>query len=669
MGSGASSGTPAGAISGASLGTGSSGVLGPTSGTISSGAVVSSGTLASSGTVASSGTATSGTVAITPMSDAGPDRGNPPVLTVPSPGCGNALTIPKGQWVSQPTGCGPGMNNQGTAACQAIPPGSTVPVRAAMGSPEYRGWWVQVPTGYDPNKPYTVIYNAIACGDGNYFHAGQDGYPYSSVDNGQAILVGLDFDTFSVVPGCPDARDPQSNDLTFMPWLMNEIESTFCVDTSREWISEYANDASLAQQLDCALPDKFRGQVLVTGFEPGAPGYPSALPTCNPAPMAAFYVHDQGDTDATYGSILPGCSRVLKQNGCSNTTCNPLDKTLTTPYPVPAGVTPPAGTVCVQFNGCPAAYPVVFCVTQNQDHSDDQNWGVVTLFWDFINGVSPALPLCPAGQAYQNGECAPCPGGETACSSACVNEQNDPTNCGACGAVCPIGGTCLGGTCACPIGDTICSGACVDEQTDQNDCGACGMTCGLLPDAAPPPAGVPICNAGVCTCPGGQAACAGLCVDEQTDPSFCGACDNACPGSAPVCLDGVCSASCPDGGTPCGNACVNELTDPVNCGGCGIACESGGTCQVGLCDCPSGDVVCGRVCVNEQTNTANCGSCGVVCPVGAACQNGVCACPSGDSVCAGLCVDEQTDPNFCGACNNSCPGSAPFCRSGVCAPN
>jgi len=39
----------------------------------------------------------------------------------------------------------------------------------------------------------------------------------------------------------------------------------------------------------------------------------------------------------------------------------------------------------VQFKGCPADYPVVFCVTYNQDHSDAQNWGVVALFWDWMS--------------------------------------------------------------------------------------------------------------------------------------------------------------------------------------------------------------------------------------------------------------------------------------------
>jgi poly(3-hydroxybutyrate) depolymerase len=270
--------------------------------------------------------------------------------------------------------------------------GSTVPAKSASGTPEERGWWVYVPDGYDSTKPYRVIYNGAGCGDGNYFNAGEDGYKYYSVDNSNAILVGLDYDTYSDVPGCYDNRNATSNDFTFFPWLQNEIESTFCVDKNHEFFSGYSSGGWVMQQFNCAFPDKLRGSVAVTGCEPGVAGYPgSQYPNCAQKPTAAFYVKDQGDTDNTYACILPACLRVLNQNGCKTaagtayTACNPLDTTTTTPYVVPAGVTPPPQTKCVTFNGCPADYPVVFCVTQNQDHSDDSNWGVVTLFWDWMN--------------------------------------------------------------------------------------------------------------------------------------------------------------------------------------------------------------------------------------------------------------------------------------------
>ncbi len=403
--SGSSSGTVSVSLSGTTSGAASSGAVtsGATgarsgtasSGTVSSGGTASSGTVSSGGTVSGSGTAISGTVSssgmtssgaigITPMADAGPDSGNPLVLgTVPSAGCGQALTIATGMWVAQPTGCAQGVNNQGTSACQAIPPGSTVPARATHGSPEYRGWWVYVPTGYDPSKAYPVIYEGAGCGDPNFFDAGKEGYPYQLVDDNGAIQVGLDYDTYSDLLDCYDTRTLSSNDFTFFPWLMNQIEDELCVDTSRELISGYGSGASLAEQLGCAFADRLRAEVGVAAGESDLG--PALLPTCASHPIAAMFVHDFDDTDEPYAEALPACSSALVQNGCSVTDCSdPTSTTLTSVYVPPNGVTLPAQAQCRQFNGCPSAYPVVFCTTYSNDGNNDQLWGGTSLFWDFM---------------------------------------------------------------------------------------------------------------------------------------------------------------------------------------------------------------------------------------------------------------------------------------------
>ena len=45
------------------------------------------------------------------------------------------------------------------------------------------------------------------------------------------------------------------------------------------------------------------------------------------------------------------------------------------------------------------------------------------------------------------------------------------------GECCPEGATCVkgaGGGCTCPTGQTACNGTCVDTKTDKRNCGACG---------------------------------------------------------------------------------------------------------------------------------------------------------------------------------------------------
>jgi hypothetical protein len=379
-GSGATSGTAASGAGGTGAGSGAGGT----------GATSGAATGASSGTASgsSSGTGSSGSGGTIGM--------------MKSAGCGKPLPagFTPNKYTPQPTGCTNGGNNQGSAQCQAIPVGSTVPAKATSGSPEYRGWQVLVPNNYDPNKAYRVIYNGAGCFDPDWFHAGADGYPYQTVDNDQAILVGLDYDTYSSLLGCYDNRNATSNDFKFFPWLQNTIENQFCVDINHEFFSGYSSGGWVGQQFNCAFPDKLRGEVLVTGCEPGSPNDPfkatgDSQPPCVNKPSAVFYVHDTLDTDNPYNCMIPGCARMLAQNGCTVTKCDPTDATLTTPYSVTAiAGTPPQGVdlaianaKCVQFNGCPAEYPVVFCYTNYapNHHADGQAFGVVKLFWDFMS--------------------------------------------------------------------------------------------------------------------------------------------------------------------------------------------------------------------------------------------------------------------------------------------
>jgi sulfatase modifying factor 1 len=94
--------------------------------------------------------------------------------------------------------------------------------------------------------------------------------------------------------------------------------------------------------------------------------------------------------------------------------------------------------------------------------------------------------------------------GRTMCFGVCVFEQEDPTNCGACGTECQAGATCQSGVC-CPSGLTACDllsgpavmAACFDEQNDSNNCGGCRVMC---------PTGQ-LCQSGTCvSCPSGEIA-------------------------------------------------------------------------------------------------------------------------------------------------------------------
>jgi hypothetical protein len=54
-----------------------------------------------------------------------------------------------------------------------------------------------------------------------------------------------------------------------------------------------------------------------------------------------------------------------------------------------------------------------------------------------------------------------CKKGTTKCDKKCINLAADSANCGACGAACPNGQTCSGGTCGCPTNQSFIAGACI----------------------------------------------------------------------------------------------------------------------------------------------------------------------------------------------------------------
>jgi hypothetical protein len=322
-----------------------------------------------SGAESSSGTteadaATSDAAVLDASGDAALSVDAGPFAVKPSPGCyppQQALPGPTHMWIRQPPNC----DEDAQANCQAIPPGSAPPANPMAGDPEWRGWWVWIPPSYDPMKPTRVIYSFAGYGDQDIFNAGNSGFNFDVSAYANAILVGLNYDTFtSDYPLSYDGRDPISNDLEFFPWLQNRIERELCVDMSHEYMTGNQTGEWVVQQLNCKFPTRLRASIGLAGCEPGTPANPGgSLPTCvSNGPQATFFVHNTVDTVAPYACILPGCTRMLKQNGCAVTDCSdPTDPNVTSPYTLPSGVVFLERAVCRQFNGCPADYPVVFC--------------------------------------------------------------------------------------------------------------------------------------------------------------------------------------------------------------------------------------------------------------------------------------------------------------------
>lgn len=133
-----------------------------------------------------------------------------------------------------------------------------------------------------------------------------------------------------------------------------------------------------------------------------------------------------------------------------------------------------------------------------------------------MRALALALVLAGCGTGGTGGSvCNPtCASGRACCGSACVNPNNDPKNCGACGTVC--GGAapfCEGGTCKaapCSLDGGSCSGSATCCGTEC--CGAGQLCCAV---EGPVSVGPPSCFTPTASAPSCPQGCAPQCISDR----------------------------------------------------------------------------------------------------------------------------------------------------------
>jgi hypothetical protein len=308
-----------------------------------------------------------------------------------------------------------------------------------MNQPVMREYFVRLPDNYDKTKPYRVIYQGQGC------NTPQDTVPTdvkaqpqfaadtnSTAARTDAILVELQQGTYNPatynqgncdannMSGCnaqsaycfddwaSEQNAPQVTSIpdgppsgavamekAYFAALHTTIESTYCVDTTRQFYSGYSSGGWLAQQLGCWFPDVLRAQANVTGNIP--PIIKAHPEYCVQHPIAYFSIHNNPDPSNAFQGSVDGAKRVFALNGCTGTFPTPPSPGVTT---IPAGlevfqITDPTGKVlvpnnttfrCYHYTTCPADYPMYFCVsglTTNQH--DAQSANAAPAFWQFFS--------------------------------------------------------------------------------------------------------------------------------------------------------------------------------------------------------------------------------------------------------------------------------------------
>ncbi len=160
-----------------------------------------------------------------------------------------------------------------------------------------------------------------------------------------------------------DASNP---DLAFVTAMLDQVETTQCIDTTRVYASGFSDGAYMASALACAMSDRITAIGAVSGLQS-----PTRCTTVRPVPVITFH--------GTADPILPYDGGT----GSSNLS-QLLDDTEATPTPIPAVVgawaqrdgchprsvdTVVAGQVVMRNYQCPAGVDVLFYMIVGGGHA------------------------------------------------------------------------------------------------------------------------------------------------------------------------------------------------------------------------------------------------------------------------------------------------------------
>jgi polyhydroxybutyrate depolymerase len=224
-----------------------------------------------------------------------------------------------------------------------------------------RYYLLDVPEGADNQTPLMLIFALHGYDMNNVSVVGL--YNFTSRSNGQAITVYPQGegpppgDTSHWGDGVLQSTwDGNDANYSFIGSLKSDLESRFCVDPGRVFITGFSMGGLFTNSIACAHSDWFRAFAPVEGVLTGECPDASAQP--------AIMIH-QGTADTL---VTPDKGEATRdfwagQNGCSQTTTADF-------------------TGCQSFEGC--SEPVSYCVG-NWDHTIDRT--ATANIWSFFSGL------------------------------------------------------------------------------------------------------------------------------------------------------------------------------------------------------------------------------------------------------------------------------------------
>lgn len=182
---------------------------------------------------------------------------------------------------------------------------------------------VRLPAGYESRDDWPLILAFHGRGS-----TGTEVEGYSELDDLPAVVaypngaIGTGDGYRQAWQGAP-YQPPGVDDVTFASDLLDELQSTYCIDPNRTYATGKSNGGGFAALLACRLPDRFAAVAPVA-----AAYYPQAREGCDDAPpVPVIAVHGTGDTTIPYRgdadrdlpSVPDQVATWVARNGCTKT--------------------------------------------------------------------------------------------------------------------------------------------------------------------------------------------------------------------------------------------------------------------------------------------------------------------------------------------------------------
>jgi poly(3-hydroxybutyrate) depolymerase len=249
---------------------------------------------------------------------------------------------------------GSGGSSSPTAGCNAAtwPMGGTsspqmIDVTDSTGATTSRQFYFALPAGYSSATPVPVVYAWHYAG-GTAQQIAQQRYYNIQPMFSNAIYVApqglLSTPSDATTSGWPNTN---GQDIAFARAMIAWMNSNFCVDATRIMSTGMSYGGIMSHTVACQMSDLFRAVGIMSGAFFGG----GRTSTCVAHPIAAWITHGDADTTVTFANGESARDRILATNHCGTTT-HAVD-----PSP------------CVQYDGCDAGYPVVWCPVAGEGHT------------------------------------------------------------------------------------------------------------------------------------------------------------------------------------------------------------------------------------------------------------------------------------------------------------